>query len=123
MVLTRAYACATPVVASDIAGYRDIITNATGWAVPPGNSDAITAAIIALLADESRCARLGAQAREVARSRYSWPRIARRLVQIYEELLTARQRDTRATDVPRTVSANPLRAGLGIAPVRLAAKR
>ena len=30
MVLTRAFACATPVVASDIEGYRDVMTAETG---------------------------------------------------------------------------------------------
>ena len=29
MVLTRAFACATPVVASDITGYRDVMTPET----------------------------------------------------------------------------------------------
>ena len=34
MVLTRAYACATPVIASDIPGYRDVMTPETSVAVP-----------------------------------------------------------------------------------------
>ena len=36
MVLTRAFACATPVVASDIAGYRDVMTPDTGLPLPAG---------------------------------------------------------------------------------------
>src|SRR5947207_2706781 len=36
MVLTEAFACAAPVVASDIAGYRDVMTPETGVLVPPG---------------------------------------------------------------------------------------
>ncbi len=36
MVLTRAFACATPVVASDITGYRDVMTPETGLLVPAG---------------------------------------------------------------------------------------
>src|SRR6266849_6276578 len=35
MVLTRAFACATPVVASDIAGYQEVVTAACGVLVPP----------------------------------------------------------------------------------------
>ena len=38
MVLTRAFACATPVVASDIPGYRDVMTPETSVAVPSGRS-------------------------------------------------------------------------------------
>ena len=37
IVLTRALACATPVVASDIPGYRDVMTPETGLAFPPGD--------------------------------------------------------------------------------------
>ena len=36
MVLTRAFACAVPVVSSDIDGYRDVMTAETGLLVPPG---------------------------------------------------------------------------------------
>src|SRR5205823_7259998 len=42
MVLTRAFACATPVVASDIGGYRDVMTEETGLLVPPGDPDALS---------------------------------------------------------------------------------
>src|SRR5919202_271486 len=37
MVLTRAFACATPVVASDISGYRDVVTPAAGVTFPAGD--------------------------------------------------------------------------------------
>ena len=38
MVLTRAFACATPVVASDISGYRGVMEPRAGRLVPPGRS-------------------------------------------------------------------------------------
>src|SRR5262245_10465477 len=41
MVLTRALACATPVVASDISGYRDVVTPETCVAFPPGDIAAL----------------------------------------------------------------------------------
>ena len=37
MVLTRAYACALPVVASDIPGYREVLEPDAAVAVPPGD--------------------------------------------------------------------------------------
>jgi phosphatidylinositol alpha-mannosyltransferase len=86
MVLTRAFACATPVVASDITGYRDVMTDETGVLVPPGASDALADAVAGLLDDEPRRERLGAAARRVAQERYSWDDIARRLAGIYREL-------------------------------------
>ncbi|MGH3102640.1 MAG: glycosyltransferase family 4 protein, partial [Gaiellaceae bacterium] len=54
MVLTRAFACATPVVSSDIPGYRDVMTPETGLTVPPGDPAALAQALIALLEDEPR---------------------------------------------------------------------
>ena len=89
MVLTRAFACATPVVASDIAGYRDVMTPEAGVLVPPGDPAALAGAVVALLEDEPRRQTLGVAARELARRRYSWDDIARRLVGIYE-LVTVR---------------------------------
>jgi phosphatidylinositol alpha-mannosyltransferase len=86
MVLTRAFACATPVVASDIAGYRDVMTGETGILVPTGDPAALTDAVAGLLDDEPRRERLGAAARRVAEERYSWDDIGRRLKAIYEEL-------------------------------------
>jgi phosphatidylinositol alpha-mannosyltransferase len=91
MVLTRAFACATPAVASDIPGYREVMTAETGLAVPPGDPDALAQALIALLDDEPRRRAFGAAARELAIERYSWNTIARRLLGIYE-LVTNRVR-------------------------------
>ena len=87
MVLTRAFACATPVVASDIEGYRDVMTPETSVAVPPDDVAALTEALVALGADEERRVALGAAARQLAIDRYSWDDIARRLLRIYESVV------------------------------------
>jgi phosphatidylinositol alpha-mannosyltransferase len=87
MVLTRAFACATPVVASDIEGYRDVMTPETGLSVPPGEPTALADALVELLGDENRRCRFGLAARRLAEERYSWDKIARRLVQVYERVL------------------------------------
>jgi phosphatidyl-myo-inositol alpha-mannosyltransferase len=87
MVLTRAFAAALPVVASDIDGYRDVMTPETGFAVPPGDPEALAGALVELLADEDRRCRLGLAARRLAEERYSWDEVARRLVGVYERVL------------------------------------
>ncbi len=86
MVLTRAFACATPVVVSDITGYRAVMTDETGLLVPPGDPDALVGAVTDLLANEPRRQQLGGCARRLAQERYSWDDIARRLSAIYEGL-------------------------------------
>ena len=90
MVLTRAFACSTPVVASDIEGYRDVMTADTSVPVPPGEADALAEAMVALVEDEPRRLALAAAARELAIDRYSWDDIGRRLVGIYESVTGAR---------------------------------
>jgi phosphatidyl-myo-inositol alpha-mannosyltransferase len=91
MVLTRAFACATPAVASDIDGYRDVMTPGTGLAVPPGDADALVSGLIELLEDEPRRAEMGREARRVAEENYAWDDIAGRLLEIYEAAVGARR--------------------------------
>jgi phosphatidylinositol alpha-mannosyltransferase len=95
MVLARAYACATPVVASDIDGYRAVMTEEAAVSFPAGDERALTEAVVALLADEPRRVALGESARQLAIERYSWDDIARRLVGIYAQV----------TDSERTAAA------------------
>ena len=84
MVLTRAFACATPAVASDIPGYREVMTPETSVRVPPGDPRALCQAVIALLEDEAGRVARGVAARELARERYAWDGIGRRLLSVYE---------------------------------------
>jgi phosphatidylinositol alpha-mannosyltransferase len=84
MVLTRAFACALPVVASDIPGYRDVMTPDTGLSVASGDPSALVQGVAALLEDEPRRRAAGSAARELARERYGWDAIAERLLGIYE---------------------------------------
>jgi phosphatidylinositol alpha-mannosyltransferase len=97
MVLTRAFACATPVVASDIPGYRDVMTQETSIGVPPDDPEALADAVDELLADEGHRQQLGEAARRLAIESYSWQDIARRLEGIYDAIS--------ATPAPATVAA------------------
>ncbi len=86
MVLTRAFACALPVVASDIPGYREVTTPETSISVVPDDPAALAAAVTVLLGDESRRVAMGVAARALAVDRYAWSDIARRLEGIYERV-------------------------------------
>src|SRR5205814_7511773 len=63
MVLTEAFACATPVVASDIPGYRDVMTPETGVLIPANEPHVLAQPTVNLLPDEPRRPQLGAGAR------------------------------------------------------------
>ena len=91
MVLTRAFACATPVVASDIDGYREVVTAETATSVPPDDVPALVDGVERLLADEEQRVAMGAAARAHAERNYAWPDIAARLEGIYERVVARAQ--------------------------------
>jgi phosphatidylinositol alpha-mannosyltransferase len=86
MVLTRAFACATPVIASAITGYREVMEPEAGVTFPAGDVRALADAVDAVLDDEPHRRALGEGARRLAVARYSWDDIARRLLEIYERV-------------------------------------
>ncbi len=92
MVLTEAFAQGTPVVASDIAGYRDVVRDGQdGILVPRGDAIALAETLRALALSPERRAAMGAAAAEHAH-RYAWPRVTAEVVGVYEQAITAHQR-------------------------------
>ena len=96
MVLTRAFACALPAVASDIPGYREVLEPEASVSVPPDDVAALVEAVCALVEDEPRREAMGRAARELAVERYAWPTIARRLVGVYEQVTGIASGEARA---------------------------
>src|SRR3954453_7737926 len=84
MVLIEAMAAGTPVIASEIAGYNDVVTDGVdGVLVPPADPQAL-AEELQLLADEpERLAAMGEAGRRSA-ERYGWPRVAEQVRKVYE---------------------------------------
>jgi phosphatidylinositol alpha-mannosyltransferase len=87
MVLTEAFASGTPVVASDIAGYRDVVTNGVdGVLVPAGDPAALGVALHDLAGDPERRERMSAAARRSA-ERFAWPHVAAEVMDAYEDAI------------------------------------
>jgi phosphatidylinositol alpha-mannosyltransferase len=87
MVLTEAFAAATPVLASDIPGYRDVVRDGTdGLLVPAGNALALAEALRALALAPDLRARMARAARARA-ERFAWPRVAAEVLDCYEQAL------------------------------------
>ncbi len=85
MVLTEAFAAGTPVVASDIAGYRDVVRNGVdGLLVPRGDATALAVVLRDLALDPARTVDLARSAAGAA-DRYAWPRVAEQVVGAYED--------------------------------------
>jgi phosphatidyl-myo-inositol alpha-mannosyltransferase len=85
MVLTEAFASGTPVVASDIAGYGDVVCDGVdGVLVPPGRAVELGETLRALALDHDRRERMARAAREGAQ-RFAWPTVTSEVMDVYEE--------------------------------------
>ncbi len=90
MVLTEAFAAATPVVASDIPGYRDVARDGLdGLLVAPGDALALAEALRRLALDEPLRTRMAASARARA-ERFAWPHVAAEVLDCYEQAISLR---------------------------------
>ncbi len=119
MVLTEAFASSTPAVASEIAGYRDVLRHGRdGLLVPAGNAVELGEALHALAFDPERRLQMGREARQRA-ERYSWPRVASEVTEVYEEALAVPEPATRAGRVARRVGVVPTEPGPPVPPRRL----
>ncbi|HEY1509597.1 MAG TPA: lysylphosphatidylglycerol synthase domain-containing protein [Solirubrobacteraceae bacterium] len=87
MVLTEAFAAGTPVVASDIAGYRDVVRDGVdGVLVPPGDARALAEALRDIWEEPERRAAMARAAADDVR-RFAWPRVADEVMQAYKEAI------------------------------------
>jgi phosphatidylinositol alpha-mannosyltransferase len=105
MVLTEAFAAGTPVVASDIAGYRQVVTHGRdGLLVPVGRPLELAEALRALWLDPLSRQAMSDRARRRAAD-FAWPRVAEHVAGVYEQAIAAPEP---ATFAERTT----VRAGL-----------
>jgi phosphatidyl-myo-inositol alpha-mannosyltransferase len=87
MILTEAFAAGTPVIASHIAGYADVVTDGVdGVLVPPADPQRLAEELQAMYHEPVRRIAMGSAAR-VAAQRYAWPRVAEQVEDVYEEVL------------------------------------
>jgi phosphatidylinositol alpha-mannosyltransferase len=87
MVLTEAFAAATPVIASDIPGYRDVVRqDIDGLLTPPGDALALAQALRRLALEPLR-RRAMAAAAHLRAERFAWPHIAAEVTDCYEQAI------------------------------------
>ncbi len=87
MVLTEAFAAGTPVVASNIAGYRDVVRDGIdGVLVPPAAPQALAEALRDLYEEPARRAEMARNAATEVQ-RFAWPRVAAEVMGAYEEAI------------------------------------
>jgi phosphatidylinositol alpha-mannosyltransferase len=119
MVLTEAFASGTPAVASDIAGYRDVVrAGLDGVLVPVGDAVALGETLLELASDPERRTKMSEAALERA-ERFAWPNVAREVEAVYEEALSAPEPEGRVARVAQRTGAAPSEPGPRVGPQRL----
>jgi phosphatidylinositol alpha-mannosyltransferase len=87
MVLTEAFAAGTPVIASDIAGYRDVVRNGVdGILVPPADPQALAESLRDLWDEPERRVEMSRDAAADVR-RFAWPHVAADVLSAYEDAI------------------------------------
>jgi phosphatidylinositol alpha-mannosyltransferase len=116
MVLLEAMAAGTPIVASDIEGYRSVVKHqAEGLLVPPKDPEALANALIYLLQRPELRRAMSQRGRSTA-SCYTWDRVADRVLDCYYEALEWKKESGAAWDrqmVSERMSTYQDRATLG----------
>jgi len=78
----------TPVIASRIGGIPDIVEDGvSGLLVPPGDADALAAAVRRVRDDPALARRLGEAGRRRLREQFSWQAIVQRWLNLYAGLV------------------------------------
>jgi glycosyltransferase involved in cell wall biosynthesis len=85
-VLAAALGAGRPTVLSDIGGFGEVAATGAARLVPPGDAEALRAALSALVADGGERERLASAAVAAARGPYSWDEAARATLEVYERV-------------------------------------
>ena len=88
LAVLQAMACGRPVVATDAGGIPHLLPDRGGRKVPPGDPEALAAALRELLADPGMRRSMGEHNRTLVEDRYAWARVVDRLEDIYDETLS-----------------------------------
>jgi glycosyltransferase involved in cell wall biosynthesis len=84
----EALACGVPQVATDVGGTREAVVPETGVLVPPGDPGVLADAVIALLRDPDRRARMAVASRGRHAERFTVARMVAATAAVYDEVLS-----------------------------------
>ena len=86
--IIEACAMGLPVVATNVGGIADLLTdNETGLLVPDDDDEAMAAAVLRLLGDPDLASRLSANGRQLA-ERFSWEQVRPQWEQLFAEIVS-----------------------------------
>lgn len=87
VVVLEAMASGKATVASDIETFQEMLRGSRGVTVPAFDHRALADAIISLLKDDTFRQTIGQRAKEHVKHNFTWNNVARRTVQVYEDVV------------------------------------
>lgn len=86
ITLLESMACETPIVCSDILGFRDVVVDGReALMVPCGDRESLADALVRILDDEGLAIQLGTTGR-LNSLQYSWSRVTSRVLDVYHSV-------------------------------------
>jgi glycosyltransferase involved in cell wall biosynthesis len=97
-VVLEAMACGLPVVTTDVGGVREFVAEgAGGGVVPPNDAAALASGLETYLTSPVAARTAGMFNRQRATAEFSWRTSARRLLDVYHQVIAARRGVDRAS--------------------------
>ena len=94
-----AYAFGKPVIATRVGGLPDVVEEGrSGLLVSPQSPPELAAAIEKIIGNPDLAARMGAYARHLSETRYSWQPIAAKIMAVYWKMLAGETEHARQAD-------------------------
>jgi len=88
LVIIEAMSCGLPIISTKISGVEDLVkNNFNGILVEPKDYLAMADAILHLLNDKNKIKSMGQNSRKRAEEEFSWQIIARKIKEVYEQIL------------------------------------
>jgi glycosyltransferase involved in cell wall biosynthesis len=98
--VVEAMACGKPIIASEVGGIPDMIGTESGIVVPPGDMEALAAAMLRLARDEDLRSKMGAAAKERYEKLFSPKVVVPLMIETYQRVMQ------NAHHTPDTIASN-----------------
>jgi glycosyltransferase involved in cell wall biosynthesis len=93
LVALEALACGTPVIASDVGGFSQIVNNKVGCLLKPGDYKALAEKIITFISEGFK-EKVSDRAVAYIRRNFSWDKTVEKIEKLYEQVLDRRSKES-----------------------------
>ena len=83
----ESFACSRPVVATNVGGIPEIVTDGkNGYLINPNDVQKLADAMIKMISDKNKMIQMGRNGYQVAKQRFDWEKSVDQMIEVYENL-------------------------------------